>query len=180
MKASNLHTKHILAGLLPILLLFGLFCVVPLAFALPSTQDQSPESSEQQKQPAKTLFNYAIENRPDPFVSFISAKKIPTNLNEIVPVTEILSGMQLFEPGQLNLVAIVFSDNSDFAMVEDTTGKGYILTAGMKIGERGVVTAIQPNEVIIEEISTTRAKKKINVLMGSTVVIIISLIFLNA
>lgn len=163
MKASTLHTKHNLAGFLPALL-FGLFCIPPLALALPAPttpQDQDPEVLELPKQSLEELFDYQIENRPDPFVPFISAKAIPTNINEIVPVAEQLSGMQLFEPGQLNLVAIVLATNNDFAMAEDTTGKGYILQTGMKIGRRGVITTIQSNKLIIEETAFTRAGKKL-------------------
>jgi type IV pilus assembly protein PilP len=92
---------------------------------------------------------------------FISEKAASANINEILPVDEQLSGMQLFEPGQLNLVAIVMAGDSDFAMAEDTTGKGYILHAGMKIGKRGIITAIKANEVTIEETAFTRAGKKL-------------------
>jgi len=53
------------------------------------------------------------------------------------------------------------SNNNDFAMAEDTMGKGYILNAGMKIGKRGVITSIKANEVIIEETAFTRAGKKL-------------------
>ena len=162
MKAFNLHTKQILASFLPALL-FGLFCVTPMALAVPApaTPNQPPEALELPKESLETLFDYKIENRPDPFIPFISAKSTSANINEIIPVAEQLSGMQLFEPGQLNLVAIVLSGNNDFAMAEDTTGKGYILHTGMKIGKRGVITAIQTNEILIEETAFTRAGKKL-------------------
>jgi hypothetical protein len=65
--------------------------------------------------------------------------------------------MQLFEPGQLKLVAIVFEKNAELAMVEDSAGQGYALRPGMKIGKKGIITAITANQVLIEETSITRA-----------------------
>jgi hypothetical protein len=107
-------------------------------------------------------FTYRLEGRPDPFKPFISDKTEGTlDPNEIVENNEQLSGMQLFEPGQLTLVALVNSSDQKFAMVEDVSGKGYILKEGSKIGRRGVVRSIIPNKVLIEEIAMTRAGKKL-------------------
>ncbi len=69
--------------------------------------------------------------------------------------------MQLFEPGQLTLVALLRKNAGNAAMVEDFTGKGYVLLEGTKIGRRGVVKEIDPNAVIIEETAVTRAGKEI-------------------
>ena len=106
-------------------------------------------------------FSYKIEGRSDPFVPFITEKSQAAKMNEILPVESQLTGMQLFEPGQLTLVAIAMVGNDDIAMVEDTTGKGYILRTGMEIGRRGIITSIEPNKVIIEETAFTRAGKKL-------------------
>ena len=157
MKTQTLYSKKLCTISLPIVL-FSVACASAVALALPSS---SPITNESAKQSSDNLFTYLIENRPDPFVPFISEKAASVNVDEIVPIEEQLSGMQLFEPGQLNLVAIVMAENNDFAMAEDTTGKGYIIRKGMKIGKRGLITAIQPNEVIIEETAFTRAGKKL-------------------
>jgi type IV pilus assembly protein PilP len=108
----------------------------------------------------ENAFTYRLEGRLDPFIPFIS-DKTETNLdpNEIVETKDQLTGMQLFEPGQLTLVALVHSQDQKFAMVEDVTGKGYIIKEGTKIGRRGVVRSIIPNKVLIEEIAMTRAGK---------------------
>ena len=82
-------------------------------------------------------------------------------MDEIVEKGEQLTGMQIFEPGQLKLVALLVMKSKYFAMVEDSTGKGYPLTKGTKIGKRGVVVDITPNKVLIEETAETRAGKKI-------------------
>ena len=119
----------------------------------------SPESSSISIS-KDAAFTYRFEGRPDPFMPFMSDKS-ESNLdpNEIVDSNEQLTGMQLFEPGQLTLVALVNSQDQKFAMVEDVTGKGYIIKEGTKIGRRGVVRSIIPNKVLIEEIAMTRAGK---------------------
>ncbi len=82
-------------------------------------------------------------------------------MDEIIEKNIPLAGMQLFEPGQLTLVALLKSGQEDMAMVQDFTGKGYMLTEGIKIGRRGVVKDITSKTVIIEETAETRAGKKI-------------------
>ena len=111
----------------------------------------------------ESRFEYILENRPDPFVPFLSEKAATVNvdMNEVIDKKEPLSGMQLFEPGQLTLVALMQKGSEDIAMVEDFTGKGYVLTEGIKIGRRGVVKDIATNSVLIEETAVTRAGKKI-------------------
>ncbi|WP_169309010.1 pilus assembly protein PilP [Desulforhopalus sp. IMCC35007] len=108
-------------------------------------------------------FEYVLENRADPFVPFLSEKAATASvdMNEVIESKEPLTGMQLFEPGQLTLVALMQKGGEDIAMVEDFTGKGYVLTEGIKIGRRGVVKDIALNRVLIEETAETRAGKKI-------------------
>jgi hypothetical protein len=89
---------------------------------------------------------YQREGRPDPFSPFISEKL----LHAEVPVED-LTGMRRFEPGQLTLVSVVFTEKGSMAMVEDSVGRGYILREGSKIGRSGVVAQIIPNEVIIKQ-----------------------------
>jgi Tfp pilus assembly protein PilP len=105
-------------------------------------------------------FTYQYEGRPDPFLPFLT-EKAQANPNEIVESQEKLTGMQLFEPGQLTLVALVKTPDQKFAMVQDVSGKGYIIEEGTKIGRRGVVTAIDPNKLVIEETATTRSGRKL-------------------
>jgi hypothetical protein len=89
---------------------------------------------------------YQREGRPDPFSPFISEQLMHVE----VPQEE-LTGMRKFEPGQLTLVSVVFTENGSLAMVEDSVGRGYILREGTKIGRSGVVAQIIPNEVIIKQ-----------------------------
>lgn len=106
-------------------------------------------------------FEYKMEGRPDPFQPFLKPKAVELDPNEIIDTNKVLTGMQLFEPGQLTLVAIMQLGRENIAMVQDSTGKGYVLSTGMKIGKRGEIIQIDPNRVIIEETAVTRAKKEI-------------------
>jgi type IV pilus assembly protein PilP len=106
-------------------------------------------------------YEYQIEDRPDPFAPFVTgpAQTNPVTPDEIIEEDEVLTGMQLFEPGQLTLVALLMTGGDTVAMVQDFTGRGYILEEGMKIGRRGIITNITENKVLIEETAQTRSGK---------------------
>ncbi len=138
---------------------YGLLLLVMVAVVVPTTvcgaapDDLFPPSD----------FEYVLANRADPFMPFITEKSGTSDIdmNEIVDPEEPLTGMQLFEPGQLTLVALMDAGGRPVAMAEDFTGKGYVLTEGMKIGKRGTIVRIAANSVLIEEIARTRAGKEI-------------------
>jgi hypothetical protein len=93
---------------------------------------------------------YQREGRSDPFSPFISER-----LMHVDAPKEELTGLRRFEPGQLTLVSVVFTEQGSLAMVEDSVGRGYILREGTKIGRLGVVAQIIPNEVIIKQQTLT-------------------------
>ena len=105
----------------------------------------------------KEPFTFAV-NGSDPFMPFISDQMIKEQVDKEV---KSLTGMQLFEPGQLNLVAILFSGKKALAMVQDSTGKGYIIKKGTKIGRRGQVAEIIPNAVVVKEWFRDSSGKKL-------------------
>ena len=152
---KNLNTKSFTIGFL--LTSSLLLNSPPLSAAGNEEQDRLSNTIDESR------FEYILENRPDPFVPFLTEKAATVNvdMNEVIDKKEPLSGMQLFEPGQLTLVALMQKGSEDIAMVEDFTGKGYVLTEGIKIGRRGVVKDIATNSVLIEETAVTRAGKKI-------------------
>lgn len=104
-------------------------------------------------------FVYQVDERPDPFMPFISDKIVQSGETDSES-GERLTGMRQFEPGQLNLVAIMFTETNPMAMVEDSSHKGYIIHRGTKIGKTGVVTDILPNEVIIKQLSYSMDQAK--------------------
>jgi type IV pilus assembly protein PilP len=143
---------------------FSLLCCFGwFPFHVFATETQSSEKQQSlSEELPKTPFEYRLENRPDPFVPFITEKAASSNVNmdEIVDSGDPLTGMQLFEPGQLTVVALVKTEEEYLAMVQDFTGKGYTLSQGMKIGRHGVVKSFTPQSVIVEETTVTRAGKK--------------------
>lgn len=159
------QTAHALLGLL--ILNFIVFaCPVPEGQAIETggqaeNQDQPPLPT-QGGSATDNDFQYVLEGRPDPFKPFIEPE-VATKIdpNEIVEDDVELTGMQLFEPGQLSLVAVMYAGEKKFAMVEDVTGKGYVINEGIPIGRHGVVSEIRGDQVIITETARTRAGKEI-------------------
>lgn len=159
-----------------------LFCLLATFFLATSVQASAPTEEQPQKkenaaveqqqthadatdgqqQPPTDSFTYNLIGRPDPFVPFIEPQ-VATKLdpNEIVDEEVELTGMQLFEPGQLKLVAVMFATDKKMAMVEDVTGKGYVINEGVLIGRHGVVSEITTDQVIVTETTRTRAGKEI-------------------
>lgn len=97
-------------------------------------------------------FVYKREGRSDPFMPFITETIVQADIESEL---EELTGMRKFEPGQLTLVALLFSEEGPMAMVQDSSGKGYIIKEGTLIGRRGTVDQIKPNTVIIKKMTRT-------------------------
>jgi len=134
------------------------FSIVSYASEQNVTQNQEFLATEQNsfEELKKSYFNdgteyyYKREGRPDPFMPFISEEIVQAEKNK-----EELTGMRRFEPGQLTLVGIVLVRGKHIAMVEDSVGKGYILHVGTEIGKNGIVEDIEPNKVLIKQLSHT-------------------------
>ena len=146
--------------------LIGLFSflLVTICFAADpqeNDQDEPEETVPIEIEKSASDFEYEVESRPDPFAPFVSgtAKTNPVTPDEIVDGNEVLTGMQLFEPGQLTLVALMMTGGDTLAMVQDFTGRGYVVEEGMKIGRRGVITRITEDKILIEETARTRSGK---------------------
>jgi type IV pilus assembly protein PilP len=135
-----------------------------LAATRASSQEVKPQSSDgMSPQLGDVIYAYNAEGRFDPFKPFVALKSSsPTQQdpNEIVDDGNELTGMQLFEPGQLTLVGVMFSSQEPIALVEDQTRKGYVLKLGNLIGKRGVVSSIDPRQVVVTETAKTRAGKE--------------------
>lgn len=146
----------------------ALFLVGAALFVSSASANEVPKAaaggSDEQKaleQAKSEYFIYRYEGRKDPFMPFVNENATSHTDDEVVENGEPLTGMQLFEPGQLTLVGLLSKRGEYYALVEDSTGKGYTLTKGMKVGRRGVVREIGPNKVFIEETATTRTGKKL-------------------
>lgn len=153
----------------------GLFCIVTffVTFLIVQNGKAVAENNEKANVEVEDLelnfevierdYEYRIENRPDPFIPFYTGETTSQepDPNEIVETKERLTGMQLFEPGQLTLVALMEIEGQYIAMVEDFKGQGYIIHEGTKIGRRGTVKDIRSNKVLIEEVAVTRAGQEL-------------------
>jgi len=151
--------KHICSGLMVFSVLL-LFSAVQTIAAVESseTEETVPNVAIQaDTEKAADQWEYKFEDRPDPFLPFIEEKVATKNIPQEEEI--ILTGMQVFEPGQLKLVAVMFSPKHKFAMVEDVTGKGYVLNEGMPIGRYGVVSRISMDQVNITETRTVAGKE---------------------
>jgi len=87
--------------------------------------------------------------RPEPPESEKAAEKPKPDEN--LPKRR-LTPLEKLDLSQLKLVGIVFSENGSKALVEETSGKGYIISTGTYIGiHSGRVTEIQKDRIIVEE-----------------------------
>lgn len=66
---------------------------------------------------------------------------------------ENLSPLERFDLSQLKLVGIIWGIKESKALVEDSTGLGYVVKVGTPIGNNdGKIKAIRRNEIVVEEI----------------------------
>ena len=161
MIVSNRHFRKLCISALIGLLSFLLFQISIAADAQNTAQETVEETVPVEIEKSSSDYEYKVENRPDPFAPFVSgpAQSNPITPDEIVEENEVLTGMQLFEPGQLTLVALMMTGGETRAMVQDFTGRGYVVEEGMKIGRRGFITRITEDKILIEETARTRSGK---------------------
>jgi type IV pilus assembly protein PilP len=121
----------------------------------PPGKPAAPPSAEVKAEPPPpaTAYNYASKGKVNPFrplvVEKVEAPVKPKGVEEIPPDATPLERIDL---DKLKLVAVVWNIPEPKAMVEDSTGKGYILTKGTPIGKnRGKVSQIHAAGVVVTE-----------------------------
>ena len=116
-----------------------------------------PSSVESKAEPAPIeKYIYDPKGKTDPFKPLIvekaeaaPGKPKPTSLEAALETATPLERMDL---GQLKLVAVIWNISDPRGMVEDATGKGYILSVGTPIGKsRGKVTQINSSGIVVTE-----------------------------
>lgn len=122
------------------------------------------EKLEQQKEAKEREYVFNPEKMLDPFrpiEAVISAQPAEPGTKEAA----LLPPLQRMELSQLRLVAVVMAGNNTRALVEDSTGMGYIISLGTLMGTRqGQVRAIRPDKVeVLEEVQDFRGVKKTRV-----------------
>ena len=98
---------------------------------------------------------YDRKGRPDPFAPFVSGPE-PSSQDETqkkkLQRREPRTPLERMSLGQLQLTAVMEAGEQNIALVEEASGKGYVVKKGTYIGnEGGRVTAILPNAIVIEE-----------------------------
>lgn len=118
---------------------------------------------EQAKYTPELALGYDPEGRIDPFIPLIknepvkAAKEAEVNAAEAEKIKERKkripqTPLEKIELSQLRLKAIILAPSGNRALVEESSGKGYILTKGTYIGRnQGVVTGIMKDKVLVEE-----------------------------
>jgi Tfp pilus assembly protein PilP len=138
---------------------------------------KSPESSPGREKVLEALlrdnFSYNQNKMVDPFVSFIAPAesapaKVPSSEDEFEPPSEPqrpLTPLQKMSLGEIErgLRAIAWGELGRRAIVEDSAGKGYIVSVGTPAGERnGVITEIFNDRIVIQqELWDRKAKRMI-------------------
>jgi type IV pilus assembly protein PilP len=91
-------------------------------------------------------YRYDPEGKRDPFLSpFYRRPEQPM-------LEEAQTPLQRFDLGQLKLVGIIMEAREPKALIEDSSGLGYIVTKGTPIGSKGgTIKAIEPRRVVVEE-----------------------------
>ena len=108
---------------------------------------------------------YNPQGKPDPFKPLIverpevpRSKKVPEKAIE--EVSSKATPLERMELSQLKLVALIWNIQQPRAMIEDGTGKGYILAQGTPLGRnKGRVTQITSAGVIVSEQYETSSGK---------------------
>lgn len=97
---------------------------------------------------------YNPEGKLDPFASLYKEKPaaIPTGHQIPLEPKRPLTPLEKVDLSQLKLVAIIRAQSGNVALVEEASGKGYVIKKGTYIGTRsGKVGKILPDRIIVEE-----------------------------
>ncbi len=130
--------------------------------AIAEGKSERVDSNLPQKAPTSSAPTSALkEGGRDPFRPMTLRTKVNTRAREN------LSPLERLDLSQLKVVGIIWDIKEPRAMVEDTTGLGYVVKVGTPIGSNdGTVKAIHRNQVIIEEsaadIYGVRRKRDVN------------------
>jgi type IV pilus assembly protein PilP len=116
-------------------------------------------------------FNYHPQGKVDPFLPLIAKKKTttPTKTDTVQREiqkkrTRILTLLEKYDLSQLRLTAVMKTSKQDLAIVEVSSGRGFVVRTGTRIGlNSGRVVDILWDRIIVQETKEVIAGKKIYV-----------------
>ena len=121
---------------------------------MPVEEDEEQVDEEDLRETRRRLlemsqnFRYDPTGKRDPFRSFV----VVSSSEKKYVRTEAVTPLQQYDLAQLKLVAVILGLVDGHALVEDASGKGFIVKAGTYMGKRGGrVVKILSDEIIIEE-----------------------------
>lgn len=109
---------------------------------------------------AKAAIGYDPKGKTDPFIPLIKEESTKAGGGNLVPAKQKVdrqkrkptTPLERIGLSQLSLRAIVRSAQGNKALVQEASGKGYVVTKGTFIGvNQGTVIDIQKDRVIVEE-----------------------------
>jgi type IV pilus assembly protein PilP len=138
--------------------------------------DKTMPSSETEmemllKKLAPKPFKYRPQGKVDPFLPLIAKKKktTPVKSDTVQKTirkkrTRILTLLEKFDLSQLKLTAVLRTPKSAVAIVEESSGRGFVVKTGTRIGlNSGRVVDILMDRIIIQETEEVIAGKKLYV-----------------
>ena len=104
-------------------------------------------------EPSKINDFYDSKGKLDPFEPLIREKPVASpGKRRKASQRRLLTPLEKLDLSQLKLVAILRAPSGDKALVEEDSGKGYVVKKGTYIGTNGGrVINILPNKIIVEE-----------------------------
>ncbi len=133
----------------------------PGAGSTPSSSSSSTTSTEVST--TETGWKYDPAGKPDPFKPFILASRAQEEEMPKVVRRQLtpLQKMPLSEI-QAGLKAIIWGQLGNKALVEDATGKGYVVQEGTYVGQHdGIVKKIYEDRIVVEEYRRDPAKGRL-------------------
>jgi len=123
----------------------------PVTSKTDAVPDQKPDKTVEL---SKTTVTYKVEGKIDPFASIFRvessafADQNDRKKKKRIPLTPI----EKVDLSQLKLVGIIFAPGGNKALVEDASGKGFVIKKGTSIGiKSGRVIKILKGCVVVEE-----------------------------
>jgi len=120
--------------------------------AKPSVQPAAEVKAE--PPPVSAAYNYTSRGKVNPFKPLVVEKPEapPVKSKGVEEIPPDATPLERIDLDKLKLVAVVWNIPEPKAMVEDSAGKGYILTKGTPIGKhRGQVSRINSTGVVVTE-----------------------------
>ncbi len=132
----------------------------------PAKAAPPPPAAEGKVEPPPIVtYVYNPQGKPDPFKPlYVERPEVPRSKKATEKAIEEISSkatpLERMELSQLKLVALIWNIKEPRAMVEDGTGKGYIIAQGTPLGKnKGRVTQItSAGVVVVEQYETSTGK----------------------